>query len=821
MVGGFVGLGKSSERSLSPLAAPRRRRERLLTSVTVTVETLEERFLLSGTSPNSNLGTVGTTQVSDANQTVSLLQGADSNGNKVSTPTNRLLLFTLASPENQLSLSALATSDADFGASGDLQIVLASDANNDGQLEQSELSQPVAPVWKVSSNQAKAAKDSVTLPAGAYFAELSVTNFQASSSSGEFEAEVDYTLDLSSAAVPLPGIAVSDGSSIQNGASTTSSSNGTDFGTVPFGANDSSQTHTFTIQNTGSAALTLGAANLNNGSFQIVSGPPTSIAGNSSGNFSVELLSSSAGQKSATVSIATNVSGENPFTFALSGVVSAPAEPSAALFDGNTQISNGQGSAINFGNVTTGSAAPTQTFTLNNTGNAALSVGAISVPQGFALTSPPSGSVAAGSSTSFTISLGTASVGNPGGQVSFSTNDPNAATFTFPISGAITAAPEPNAEVLDGSQQITNGQASAITFTSVAVGAPGTTQTFTVKNNGSANLIAGTVSVPAGFMLTSGLTSPIAPGDSGSFTVQMNTTTAGVLAGSVSFTTNDPTAANFSFPISGTVQSVGGGDGGGGGGGGGGSAGGGGGSGGTPAAFTPTISGKLPTSVIAGQKTSISETVTLINSSGSGYQAPATTKLFLSTGTSIDGSSIPLPDQITKTEKLKAGAHAALKFSLKSLPASVPNGTYHLLAEVTDQSGNSSLTASNGTITVAPRQIDLSLSLAKFASTAVAGKKLTETLRVANNGNSPATGSVPIVVYTSPDGLLSDATQLASIPKSINAKPFKPITIPLILTAPASGTSDFLIFQIDPNNQFRDINLTNNIVVSPSKLTVS
>ncbi len=55
--------------------------------------------------------------------------------------------------------------------------------------------------------------------------------------------------------------------------------------------------------------------------------------------------------------------------------------------------------------------------------------------------------------------------------------------------------------------------------------------------------------------------------------------------------------------------------------------------------------------------------------------------------------------------------------------------------------------------------------------------------------------------------------------KSINIAPGKSTKITLSLTGLASGTSDFLIFQIDPNNTFSDINLANNVVVTPSVVT--
>lgn len=238
-----------------------------------------------------------------------------------------------------------------------------------------------------------------------------------------------------------------------------------------------------------------------------------------------------------------------------------------------------------------------------------------------------------------------------------------------------------------------------------------------------------------------------------------------------------------------------------------------------PAALTPTISGKLPASVVAGQKTAITQTVTLTNTSGITYDATETGNLFLSTGTTIDSSSIELPASISKTLRLKAAQHTFFKFSLKSLPSTVPSGTYHLLAQATDSSGNYSVAASSGTITIAPPQIDLSVSLLKFPSSAKGGAKFSETIVVNNLGNIAAKGSLPIVVDASPNGQLTGAAQLISTGKSINIAPGKSVSIRLSLTALASGTSDFLISRIDPNNTFSDINLANNIVVSPSAVT--
>jgi hypothetical protein len=255
--------------------------------------------------------------------------------------------------------------------------------------------------------------------------------------------------------------------------------------------------------------------------------------------------------------------------------------------------------------------------------------------------------------------------------------------------------------------------------------------------------------------------------------------------------------------------------------GGGGNGGGGGGNGNTtPAALTPKLTGSLPKSIIAGQKVKISQALTLTNTSGAAYDASTTGHLFLSTTDRLTSDSIELPQSITKTFDLKAKAHLSLSENLTSLPSTTPAGTYHLLFEVTDDKGNSSVAASSGTITVGPPDVALVVGVSKFDSTAKAGKNFTETIRVANNGNTAAVGSLPIEVLTAPNQQLDDSSQLTEITKGINIKPGKSETIPLSLNVPDAG-SFFLGFHIDPDNTFLNSNVANNLVFSSSELTVS
>lgn len=116
--------------------------------------------------------------------------------------------------------------------------------------------------------------------------------------------------------------------------------------------------------------------------------------------------------------------------------------------------------------------------------------------------------------------------------------------------------PEPSApevRVQQGATGITDGQVGAVNFGSVVEGATAPTLTFTVFNDGDADLTLGAVSVPAGYTLTEALAGTITPGNSDTFTVRLDNATPGVKSGNISFSTNDANENPFNFPITGTV----------------------------------------------------------------------------------------------------------------------------------------------------------------------------------------------------------------------------------------------------------------------------
>ncbi len=110
---------------------------------------------------------------------------------------------------------------------------------------------------------------------------------------------------------------------------------------------------------------------------------------------------------------------------------------------GSTVITSGTGS-VNFGTTPVGTPV-VRTFTIRNTGTAALTVGTLAaLPAGFDLVGTfPTGTIAPGSSTTFQLRLTAATAGNFSGTVSFDNNDSDENPFTFAVSGTVSTAPTP------------------------------------------------------------------------------------------------------------------------------------------------------------------------------------------------------------------------------------------------------------------------------------------------------------------------------------------------------------------------------------------
>ena len=340
---------------------------------------------------------------------------------------------------------------------------------------------------------------------------------------------------------------------------------------------------TFTVRNDGGAALVLGAVSVPAG-FTLTDGLADTLAAGAADTFTVRLDTAALGARSGEVSFANDDSDENPFTFPIAGNVLAPGTllPCAAYvprpIDGSATVT----SLIPISGATTGVADVNVTFTITHaydyfldayligpTGTRVeLFTGVGSNGHDFvntelddeAATALYSGAAPFTGSFRPEGSLAALDDVSPNGTWTLELKN-GSSYYTGSLVGwcltvATAAEALPEITVLAGGTAISDGQSAPVSLGFGALGTAGPTRTFTVRNDGTAELVVGAVTVPAGFTLTEGLPASLAPGASDTFTVRLDTGAVGTRSGTLSVANNDPNESPFDFPVSGTVGTL-------------------------------------------------------------------------------------------------------------------------------------------------------------------------------------------------------------------------------------------------------------------------
>ena len=240
-----------------------------------------------------------------------------------------------------------------------------------------------------------------------------------------------------------------------------------------------------------------------------------------------------------------------------------------------------------------------------------------------------------------------------------------------------------------------------------------------------------------------------------------------------------------------------------------------------PSVIQPSVVGKLPASGIAGGKLNAAFTVTLTNTAHTSYSGSVNGKFYLAPGDTIDANAILLPTGLIKKLKLKAGQKLVAHLKLASLPASISQGTYHLLFQITD-AGRATNTAVVGTIGIAPAHIDLTGAFTRVPSSAAIGKKQSITFTITNDGTLATSGLLPIILNASATPMIDESTiQLISFSKAIKLGPGKSVrgTISFV-PGSAMPAHSYLILQLDPAKTFHDISIANNTFSSPHSIAI-
>ncbi|WP_442506622.1 choice-of-anchor D domain-containing protein [Novipirellula sp. SH528] len=110
-------------------------------------------------------------------------------------------------------------------------------------------------------------------------------------------------------------------------------------------------------------------------------------------------------------------------------------------------------SSIDFGSVLIGGSPVSKTFTISNQGTSNLTLGTLTVPTGYSITTPLSASILAPAATAiFTVSLDTSTGGTFNGEISLVNNDYNENPFNFTVSGSVTTVHRTIFDIIDESQ---------------------------------------------------------------------------------------------------------------------------------------------------------------------------------------------------------------------------------------------------------------------------------------------------------------------------------------------------------------------------------
>ena len=349
---------------------------------------------------------------------------------------------------------------------------------------------------------------------------------------------------------PSPTIEVLSGSTVLVNEAV-QSGNAVNFGST---AQGTPVEQTFTVENTGAAALTLDPDSLSlPDGFSLVTPFAGSVAPGASTTLVVQLDGVNPGQYAGDIEFTDNDPANDPFLISVSGTVNSIA-PSISVSDGTNTL--GDGSGEEFATTVVGTPV-SMTFTISNGGNAALALqpDSLTVPEGFQVTSPFAATLAPGGSTSFTVELSATSAGEYAGTVSFADNDPAQGTFSFAVSGEV-QLPPPSMGVWDGATALANGASDCFGATPVGTGI---FKTFTIRNTGTGTLAIDRESflLPAGFSLAAPPASSVAPGGSTSFTVQLDTAQAAEFSGTLEFASSDPANGQFSLGLASLVQAPG------------------------------------------------------------------------------------------------------------------------------------------------------------------------------------------------------------------------------------------------------------------------
>jgi hypothetical protein len=346
------------------------------------------------------------------------------------------------------------------------------------------------------------------------------------------------------------------GVSIPDGDVTPSSLDDTDFGNIVIAGG--TKTNTFTITNSGTAALnltggpprvTIGGTNA--ADFTVTSDATTPVAsGGGTETFTITFDPSAAGLRTATISIGNDDSDENPYDFSIQGTGT---EQEINLKQSTSDIPDG--GSYDFGDQSIGSDTDV-VVTIENTGSLNLTITTPLTLSGadagqFSIQDQPTSPVLVSGSTTFIVRFAPTSAGSKTATIAIGNNDSDENPYDLTLIGAGT---EQEINLKKGTKSITDG--GNYSYGNKATGSD-TDAVFTIENTGSLNLTITTPLILSGayagqFSIRTQPTSPVPPTGTTTFKVRFSPTSAGVKTASIEIANNDSDENPYNLTLNGT-----------------------------------------------------------------------------------------------------------------------------------------------------------------------------------------------------------------------------------------------------------------------------
>ena len=358
---------------------------------------------------------------------------------------------------------------------------------------------------------------------------------------------------------------------IADGDTTPTTADFTDFGSTSVAGG--TVVRTFTVQNTGTGPLSLtgtpkvSVSGTHAADFTVTVQPASPVAAAGFTTFDVTFDPGAGGTRSATLTMANDDSNENPYNFSISGT---GALPEINVTGNSTNISDGDitprtADATDFGSTSVTGGTVVGTFTIQNTGAAALNLTgtprvAVSGTNAadFSVIVQPGSPVAAAGSATVTVNFDPGAGGVRNATLSIANDDSNEDPYDFSIRGTGTVG---EINLTGNGVSIADGDNTpgAADFTDFGSTTGTVVRTFTIQNTGTGNLgLPGAPAVIVGgthaadFTVTAQPAPLIAAAGSTTFQVTFDPSSAGLRTATLSIANDDSNENPYDFAIRGT-----------------------------------------------------------------------------------------------------------------------------------------------------------------------------------------------------------------------------------------------------------------------------